>query len=117
MIDASNFTLYAFKYYNNPQCTDIEEFYDDLKKFKYLKKLLNRYRDTGIFSDRLVLNHIITIYNLFGIKPATDLMKYKIEEDHWPALKACLLFLGYIHSTEYEEIQTDQRVMATLEKI
>ena len=114
-LDASTFKLFAYKHYNNPQCVDIDEFYDDLKKFKYLKKLLNKYNETGVFSHRLVLNHIITIYNLFGIDASNKMMEYKIEKQHWPAVNACLRFLGYVKPTETRE--TDHKVMRILEKI
>lgn len=116
-LSAETFKLYAYKYYSNPQCVDVDEFYDDLKKFKYLKKLLNKYNETGVFSYRLILNHIITIYNLFGIQPSNKMMEYKIDNKHWPAVKACLIFLGYIDSTEMNNIETDKKVMRILEKI
>jgi hypothetical protein len=117
LIDSSNFTQYAYANYNNPQCVDIEEFYSDLKKFKYLKKLFTRYKETGVFSERLVLNHIITLQNLFGVEVLKHLMEYKIEKDHWPALKACLYFLRYITDDEYIIIQADPVVTRILSRI
>jgi hypothetical protein len=62
----ANFIIYAAKHYDNPQCFDTEEFYDDLKRFKYIKRLFNRYEITGELKERLVLNHIVVLYNVFG---------------------------------------------------
>ena len=115
-LDSSNYTLYAFRHYNNPQCVDVDEFYEDLNRFTYLKKLLNKYTQDGVFSSRLILNHIIAIYNVFGIEAANRLLFYKMREHHWPAIKACLLFLGYIKPTEFAEINTDLTVMKKLEE-
>jgi len=117
IIDSSNFTHYAYKHYNNPQCVDVDEFYSDLKRFKYLKKLLNRYKETGVFSERLTLNHIIILQNLFGVKALKHLLEYKIENEHWSAIKSCLLFLKYINSDEYIHIQADPVVTRILERI
>jgi hypothetical protein len=117
LIDSSNFTQYAYENYNNPQCVVVDEFYSDLKRFKYLKKLLNRYQETGVFSERLVLNHIIILQNLFGVKALKHLLEYKIEKEHWSAIKSCLLFLNYIHSDEYINIQADPVVTRILERI
>ena len=65
-LDDTNFMLYAAAHYDNPQCYDTDEFYDDLKRFKYLKRLLNRYKETGELKERLILNHLTVIYNVFG---------------------------------------------------
>ena len=73
-LDDSNFLLYAASNYDNPQCYDTDEFYDDLKRFKYLKRLFNRYKETGELKERLILNHLIVIYNVFGPMPATRLL-------------------------------------------
>ena len=71
-LDDSNFMLYAAANYDNPQCYDTDEFYDDLKRFKYLKRLLNRYKETGELKERLILNHLTVIYNVFGSTPQQD---------------------------------------------
>ena len=81
-LDSSNQLLYAAKHYDNSSCTDIIEFYDDLKRFKYIKRLLNKYRETGVIKYRLVLNHIILVYNLFGQEPGTRLLFFKLEGYH-----------------------------------
>ena len=88
-----NFLMFAMREYNNMQCTDIEEFYDDLKKIKYIKRLFNIYKNDGQLKERLILNHLITWYNVFPIQSGTRILFYKIEEHFWPMLKTFLIFL------------------------
>ena len=88
-----NFLMFAMREYNNMQCTDIEEFYDDLKKIKYIKRLFNIYKNDGQLKERLILNHLITWYNVFPIEAGTRILFYKIEEHFWPMLKTFLIFL------------------------
>lgn len=78
-LDASNFLLYAAKHYDNPQCFDTLEFYEDLKRFKYIKRLLNRYVEDGELKERLILNHIVVLFNLFGAHPAIRMLFFKCE--------------------------------------
>jgi hypothetical protein len=99
-LDDSNFILYAARHYDNPHCFDDEEFFDDLKRFKYLKKLFKKYRDSGVLRERLILNHVIVIYNLFGPEPATRMLFSKMD-GYYPELKACLLFLNYMPPKVY----------------
>ncbi len=79
-LNEANAMLYAAKHYDNPGCSDVVEFYDDLKRFKYIKRLINKYRDTGVLKDRLILNHIILIYNVFGQEAGTRLIFLKLSE-------------------------------------
>ena len=88
-----NFLLYSMKEYNNIQCIDVEEFYDDLKKIKYIKRLFNIYLNDGQLKERLILNHLITWYNVFPTEAGTRILFYKIEEYFWPMLKTFLIFL------------------------
>ena len=88
-----NFLMFAMREYNNMQCTDIEEFYDDLKKIKYIKRLFNIYKNDGQLKERLILNHLITWYNVFPVQAGTRILFYKIEEQFWPMLKTFLIFL------------------------
>jgi hypothetical protein len=76
-LDESNFLLYAAKHYDNPQCFDTFEFYEDLKRFKYIKRLFNRYVDEGDLKERLILNHIVVLFNLFGVYPAIRMLFLK----------------------------------------
>jgi hypothetical protein len=112
-----NFLIYAAKNYNNPQCLDVEEFYDDLSRFKYIKRLLRKYVQSGIIQERLVLNHLIILYNVFGIEAANRMVFYKIEPELWPSLKPFLSYLNYLPEWEKTEIENDQFVVNTLSKI
>lgn len=92
-LDESNFLLYAAKHYDNPSCFDTLEFYEDLNRFKYLKRLFSRFEETGELKERLILNHLIIIYNLFGPVPATRLLFFKLK-DYYQILKPFLIFLN-----------------------
>tara|TARA_B100001250_G_C19656846_1_gene725238 strand:- start:300 stop:698 length:399 start_codon:yes stop_codon:yes gene_type:complete len=92
-INEDNYLMYTMREYNNIQCTDIEEFYDDLKKIKYIKRLFNIYKNNGQLKERLILNHLIIFYNVFNVDAGTRILFYKIEKDFWPMLKTFLIFL------------------------
>ena len=115
-LNEKNFLLYAMKEYNNPQCTDVEEFNDDLKKIKYIKRLLNQYVSEGVLKERLLLNHIIIFYNVFPPAAATRILFFKIEEKFWPILKPFLFYLKLmpedrIESVMGKEIKTNEILM------
>ena len=115
-LNEKNFLLYAMKEYNNPQCTEVEEFNDDLKKIKYIKRLLNQYVSEGVLKERLLLNHIIVFYNVFPPAAATRILFFKIEEKFWPILKPFLFYLKLmpedrIESVMGKEIRTNEILM------
>jgi len=112
-----NFVLYAARHYYKPNCIDAEEFYEDLKRFKYLKRLINRYEETGVLSERLMLNHIIVIFNVFDIQPGLKMLEFKIEKKYWPIIKPFLVFLRYIKNNQYTDIQMDKNVVEKLREI
>jgi hypothetical protein len=124
-LDESNFLLYAAKHYDNPQCLDTEEFYDDLKRFKYLKRLFGKFEESGELRERLIINHLIVLYNVFG-QHATRMLFLKLEP-YYPYLKPFLVLLNYmpdkvIIGTECKtiyssDIPMDQRVIEVLRKI
>ena len=116
-ITPQNVVMYAIKNYDNPQCEGEKEFEDDLKRFKYIKRLLRRYYDTGVLKERLLLNHLIVLNNVFSIEAATTLLLYKIQPTYWPALKSFLIFLNSITDNELTEIEHDKDVLETLGKI
>jgi hypothetical protein len=91
-----NFTMFALKNYDNPGCVGMDEFMDDLKRFKYIKRLLRKHDIGKELRERLILNHIIVLGNLFGIEATTKMLFFKIEEKFWPQLKAFLVFLNYM---------------------
>ena len=99
-LDDSNFILYAAANYDNPQCYDTDEFYDDLKRFKYLKRLFNRYKETGELKERLILNHLIVIYNVFGPTPATRLLFFKLD-GYYDLLKPFLMLMNQMPDIVY----------------
>lgn len=112
-----NLLLYAAKHYSNPRFSDIDDFNEDLKRFKYVKRLLNRYIESDELSERLVLNHLIVIFNMFGIEAALNILDLKLEEKHWPVVKPFLIFLNYITNDQYTGIVMDPNVVDALRKI
>ena len=122
-LNEKNFLLYAMKEYDNPQCVQVEEFYDDLKKVKYIKRLFNQYLNDGVLKERLLLNHIIVFYNVFPVRSATRILFLKIEEEFWPILKTFLVYLSYMseiidpingRTILSDDIQLDQVVVDRL---
>jgi len=93
-LDETNFLLYAAKNYDNPQCFDTLEFYEDLARFKYIKRLFNRYEEAGELKERLVLNHLIILYNVFGTA-ATRMLFFKLDGYHH-MLKPFIVLLGHM---------------------
>ncbi len=112
-----NLFLYAAKHYYKPQFTDIEEFYEDLKRFKYIKRLVNRYLEHEELAERLILNHLIVIFNSFGIEASLNMLELKLSDKHWPVIKPFLIFLKYIRNDQYTGISMDQGVIESLRKI
>jgi len=96
LLDDTNYIMFAMKHYENPQCEGIDEFHEDLNRTKYLKRLFRKYNSSGVLRERLILNHIIIFYNVFGIDAATRLLFYRIETDLHPLLKTFLVFLNYL---------------------
>ena len=116
-LNNENFELFAAKYYDNPACLSTEEFYHDIAKFKYIVRLFRRYRETGKVQERLLLNHIILIYNVFQIQAATRMLFYRVDEDLWSALKTFLLFLNYLPGNTYQDINIDLNIANKLKEI
>ena len=85
---------YMIMSYDNSQCVDMEEFKDDMKRVKYIKRLINRYLSGGELKERLLLNHIISFYNVFGVESATRILFFKVEESDYPVLKTLLVYLN-----------------------
>jgi len=89
-----NFLLFAMKYYDNPHCTDLLEFHDDLRRIRYVKRLFKKYKDTGELKERLILNHLVVLYNMFDNRAMTRMLFQKLGE-YLPYLKPFLMFLNY----------------------
>lgn len=121
-IDDDNFVLFAAKHYDNPQCFDAEEFYDDLKRFKYLKRLFGKYEETGELRERLILNHLIVLYNVFG-SVTTKMLFYKLDGYYSYLVPFLVLLhrlpdkvnLGTIIHTS--DIPLDNKIVEVLRKI
>ncbi len=90
-----NFMMYAIKAYNSPHYI-MSEFESDLKRIKYLKRLFRRYKVTKLLKERLILNHLILLYNVFGAEAATRILFLKIEEKDYDVLKTFLIYLNYM---------------------
>jgi len=99
-LNNDNFLMYAIKNYYNPGSTGLSELEDDLKRFKYIKRALNRYIKNGEASERLVLNHLVVLYNIFG-DAATDMLFFKLEPEYWSDLKT---YLVYLHRMPLETV-------------
>ena len=118
-LNESNFQLFAIKNYENPQAVTEDDFHKDLNHFKYIKRLLKRYRNTGELKTHLIINHFIVLYNIFG-EAATPMLFHKIEKELWPVMKTFVLFLNklpeyprcYIH-----DIDVDVSCLEELQKI
>lgn len=113
----SNFLVFAAKNYYKPRFVDSEEFYEDLGRFKYVKRLLNRYLDSGDLSERLILNHIIVVFNVFGIFPALQMFDLKLDERHWPVIKPFFMKLQAIPPGVLPDVSMDAYVVEELRKI
>lgn len=116
-LNEENYLLFASKNYNNPQCTSIEEFYEDLQRIKYLKRLFSRYLKNKDLQERLIINHLVILYNVFGIQAANKMIFYKIDYEHQPILKTFLVYLNYIKESEYVDIPLDINVIRILRKL
>jgi hypothetical protein len=118
-ITPANWMMFAMKNYDNPQADGEEEFQDDLKRFKYLKRLLKKYHEGGELKERLILNHIIVLTNVFGVEASSTLLLFKIEREFWSELKTFMVYLHMIREDEpaFEGVLTDQYIWKTLESI
>jgi hypothetical protein len=118
-LNEDTFLLFAIKHYNNPQAVTREDFEKDLNHFKYIKRLLKRYKNNGELKTHLLINHFIILYNIFG-EATTPMLFYKIEEELWSAIKTFIVFLNrlpehpkcYIH-----DIELDNYCLQDLNKI
>ena len=110
-LNEDNFQLFAIKNYENPQAVTQDDFQKDLNHFKYIKRLLKRYKNTGELKTHLPLNHFIILYNIFG-DATTPMLFHKIEEELWPVMKTFVLFLNklpeyprcFIHDVEVDKV-------------
>ena len=116
-ITSENIMMFAIKHYDNPHCEGEKEFHDDMKRFKYIKRLLRKYKDTDVLKERLLLNHVIILRNLFGVEACVTLLLFKIQQEYWSTLKSFLLFLNMIREDELRDIKEDKNVLEILRKL
>ncbi|MBT5638631.1 MAG: hypothetical protein HOJ16_08730 [Candidatus Peribacter sp.] len=127
VLNTQNYVMYAMRNYDNPQCVGMSEFTEDLHRIKYLKRLFRRFLDTGELKERLILNHLITFYNVFGIEAATRLIFYRMNEEYYPLVKTFLVFLNLfpegveaeaeIKEADLISISLNENIISTLRSI
>ena len=112
-----NINMFAIKHYDNPTCVDEQEFLDDMKRFKYLKRLFRKYDTSEELKVRLIINHIIVLSNVFGVDATTTLLFFKIEQKHWSLLKTFLVYLHFMPENDLIEISLNHNALAQIGKL
>ena len=118
-LNESNYMLFAIKFYDNPQAVTKDDFESDLKRIRYIKRLLKRYKNTGELKIHLILNHITILFNVFN-EAAVPLLFYNLEEDLWPSIKSFLVFLNRIPEypkTKISDIEVDKECLDKLQAV
>ena len=114
-----NYLMFALLHYDNPHCIDIKEYFEDVRKLKYIKRLFNRYKEDGVMKERLILNHLISFYNVFDNKAATRLLFFRVGTEYHSLLKTFLIFLNkmpeQVNETLFSsDIQLDEKIIEIL---
>jgi hypothetical protein len=118
-LNENNYILFAIKYYENPQSVTMEDFESDLKRIRYVKRLLKRYKNTGELKTHLILNHLIILFNVFN-DATVPLLFYSLDKDLWSSIKSFLIFLNRLPEyprTQVHDIEVDQNCLSQLQKI
>lgn len=115
-LNDDNFLIFAIKSYDNPSCNGMSDLEEDLKRFKYIKRLFKRYENTDVLNERLILNHLIILYNVFG-NSATKMLFYKIESKYWSYLKTFLVFLNRMTDSSLVEVNLDYKIITKLREL
>ena len=116
-ITKDNWLLFAQHHYDNPTLETEKELYEDLKRFKYLKRLFRKYKITKKIKVRLVVNHIIVLQNVFGVEAACILLLFKIDKVYWGPLKSVLNYLGYLYPHELNDVKEDNKITEMLREL
>ena len=114
-----NYLMFALLHYDNPHCIDIKEYFEDVRKLKYIKRLFNRYKEDGVMKERLILNHLISFYNVFDNKAATRLLFFRVGDEYHSLLKTFLVYLNrmpeQVNETLFSsDIQLDEKIIEIL---
>jgi len=109
-----NYMMFALLHYDNPHCKDIKEFFEDIKRLHYIRRLFKRYSEDNILKERLIINHLVTFYNVFDNKAATRILFYKVEKEFHPILKTFLVYLNRLSLDQYTEISLDKNIIDKL---
>jgi len=121
LLNETNFIMFAMKNYENPTCTGIDEFYEDLNRVKYVKRLFRKYEKSQILRERLILNHLIIICNVFGPSTCCRIMFYKTEKELHTYLKTFLVYLNYLpkklEDIDLDSIPLDQMIVEKLRSL
>jgi len=117
-----NYLMFALLHYDNPHCVDIKEYFEDVRKLKYIKRLFNRYKEDDVMKERLILNHLISFYNVFDNEAATRLLFFRVGEEYHSLLKTFLVFLNRmpdkINENLYSDsIQLDEEIIKILRNL
>jgi hypothetical protein len=118
-LNKDNYLLFAIKFYDNPQALTMEDFQSDLKRIRYIKKLLKKYKKDGILKSHLLLNHLIVLFNVFN-DATVPLLFYTLDKELWPSLKSFLLFLNRFPEypkTQMHNIKEDEECLKQLQAI
>jgi hypothetical protein len=125
-LNDDNFEPYAMKHYRNDHCITIDEFYNDLKRIRYIRLLITRYKDSGDLRERLILNHLIALGNMFDVEAVVRMLFFRCEEEHYPVIKSFLSYLSFMPKVVYNinghniwssEIKEDSHVLNKLKSI
>ncbi len=116
VLTSGNYMMYALLHYDNPHCKDIKEFFEDIKRIHYVRRLLKRYVSDGVLKERIILNHLITFYNVFESEAATRILFFRVEERYHTALKTFLIYINKMPEDKHD-IELDKKVVKILRDI
>lgn len=116
-LSEKNFELFAIRNYYNPICVDEDEFYDDLNRFKYIKRLITRYKESDTPAVNLMLNHVVIVLNVFGVEAGIKMLEFKVNKEDWNIIKPFLIYLKVIDNTKYIGIPMDPLIVEGLRKL
>lgn len=116
-ITRENWLFYAIKNYDSPSLDSQTEFNEDIKRFKYLKRLFRKWKTTGELKTRLIINHIIVLQNVFGVDACCTLLLFKVEKEFWSVLKTFLVYLKYVQDEELKSVKINKTILKSLQEL